>query len=1072
MALMIDNINHKLYEYLMKDISKGSSLYIIASSFSIYAYESLKKELNQIDSLHFLFNQPTFINDDNKFSKQEFYIPKLSREKNLYGFPFEICLKNSLIQGNIAKECAKWVKNKVKFKSNKTFNHIPSGIFVYDDERCIYYNNTDNFSQAGLGFVSDNSFTSIMRQDTDTRKFLEHFNSLWENKELLEDVTNMVLENIENMYSHNSPNFIYYVMLYNIFKEFLESSSGNSTPNISDEFKKSIIWNKLFDFQKEAFTAIYKILEQYNGCILADSVGLGKTFTALSIIKYFELQRKRVLVLCPKKLSNNWLAFRHNYKNNILSEDNFSYDVLCHTDLSRESGFSNGIDLSLVNWANYDLVVIDESHNFRNGGNFTSIKENRYVKLVKNVMRAGARTKVLMLSATPVNNRFLDLKNQLDIAHAGDSAENNRNKYKFNRPLEDIFKSAQGAFNDWSKLESSERTTEALKNMLDNDFFELLDSVTIARSRKHIQKRYNIDDIGHFPERCKPINISSSLSISDKHITFEEINDLLSTLTLSVYTPSFFLTKQAKNKFDNEAGGVNKNLTTYGREIGLVKLMSTNLLKRLESSVYSFYMTISRIIELLESRIELVNAYENKHTQLDIEDKYNINDFDEDDQNIDYIVSNKKTSVRIEDMDYYSWRSSMNADLSVLQKIQQLVSSITAENDAKLQDLHKIIEKKIKKPLNEDNKKIIIFTAFADTAQYLYDNLSSYIKEKYGLNTALVSGSASSLTTASGVKGEFNEILTNFSPISKGRQAGKEENNIDILIATDCISEGQNLQDCDYLINYDIHWNPVRIIQRFGRIDRIGSKNKQIQMVNFWPAMELDKYIDLKSRVENKMSALVVTSTGDDNIIKVEESIDIEFRYKQLERLKNEVFDIEDMSGNVSILDLGLNEFRMDLLEHISDDKTVEKAPHGLYTVLQHNKELKKGVIYILKNKVENINSNGLNRLHPFYLSYITDDGEIYFNHLNVRDLLSLIRYYCKDKDIDDGACTLFDEITNNGKDMSKYSELLTSMIQGIVKTQDSKAVDMIFNNKAVSLFDSKIDGLNDFELICFFAVV
>ena len=846
--------------------------------------------------------------------------------------------------------------------------------------------------------------------------------------------------------------------------------------------KDSKIWSMLYNFQKDAALAIINKLEKYNGCILADSVGLGKTFTALSVIKYYENRNKNVLVLCPKKLANNWNTYKENYINNPIASDRLRYDVLYHTDLNRTRGTSNGLDLDRINWGNYDLVVIDESHNFRNGGKIVenpdeNDKDNRYVTLMKKVIRAGVKTKVLMLSATPVNNKFLDLKNQLALAYEGHT-EFIDDKLNTTRSIDDIFRNAQRAFTIWSKWELGDRTTENLLKMLDFDFFEVLDSVTIARSRKHIQKYYDTSDIGTFPTRWKPVSLRPPLTDLKEAISYNEIFEQLMFLDLTIYTPTHFILESKLDKYAEIYGDnkVNVGFTQANREQGIRRLTAINLMKRMESSVYSFNLTLKRIKELIENTIRTIDQFD-KHTHMDLEltEISDIDEFDDEDQNAEDLFSfGKKVKIDLADMDYVSWRESLLKDAEVLELLTLMVGDITPEHDAKLQKLYEVINKKITHPINEGNKKIIIFTAFADTAEYLYDHVSRYVKERYGLNSAMVSGNVDGRTTCPHLRNDLNTVLTCFSPISKGRDLfdsiPKEE--IDILIATDCISEGQNLQDCDYLINYDIHWNPVRIIQRFGRIDRIGSRNKVIQLVNFWPDVTLDEYINLKAKVETRMKIVDMTATGDDNLLSDEEKMDLEYRKAQLKKLQDEVVDIEDMSSGISIMDLGLNEFRLDLLEYIKYHPEIEKAPFGLDAIVPANDDAPAGVIYVLKNRSDSVNIDHQNRLHPFYMVYIGDNGDIVCDHLSPKEMLDKMRYLCKGKtEPIPEVYKPFNRETRDGRNMKKYSELLGKAIASIIEVKEENDIDSFLNGKQISFLSNEIKGLDDFELICFLII-
>lgn len=1076
---IINNTTKTLRDDLKNELKRGSKLSIAAACFSIYAFQELKQELLGIDELRFIFTSPTFTTEKVKKEKREFYIPRLNRERSLYGTEFEVKLRNELTQKAIAKECAEWIKNKVTFKSNTSDKSI-QGQIVVDG---IGYTPINNFTTVELGCEKGNIInTSIVKDESLAKVLLNDFNDIWNDGKVLQEVTDEVIENITAAYNENAPDFIYFVTLYNIFNEFLEDISEDVLPNEATGFKDSKIWSMLYNFQRDAVLAIINKLEKYNGCILADSVGLGKTFTALAVIKYYENRNKTVLVLCPKKLANNWNTYKDNYINNPIASDRLRYDVLYHTDLNRTSGRSNGLDLDRLNWGSYDLVVIDESHNFRNGGKIVenpdeNDKENRYVKLLKKVIRAGVKTKVLMLSATPVNNRFNDLKNQLALAYEGHTDYVDE-KLNTTHSLDEIFRNAQRAFNMWSDFELKDRTTERLLKMLDFDFFEVLDSVTIARSRKHIQKYYDTSDIGTFPKRRTPISLSPKLTDLRTAINYNEIFEQLMLLMLSIYMPTHFIQESKKEKYAEMYGDnkVNVGFTQANREQGIRRLTAINLMKRMESSVYSFKLTLTRIKDLIESTINTIENYNKSVSQeLELTDITNIEEFDDDDRNNDELFSfGKKMRINLADMDYISWKASLKRDKEVLDLLTIMIEDITPEHDSKLQELYHVIDEKISHPINDGNKKIIIFTAFSDTAYYLYDNICDYVKQKYGLNTALVTGSVEGRTNAPIKNKDLNSVLTCFSPISKGRDLFENlpKVDIDLLIATDCISEGQNLQDCDYLINYDIHWNPVRIIQRFGRIDRIGSKNKEIQLVNFWPDVSLDDYINLKAKVETRMKIVNMTATGDDNILSEEEKTDLEYRKTQLMRLKNEVVDMEDMTTGISIVDLGLNEFRMDLLEYIKTHPDIDNSPFGLHAVVSANENAQPGVIYVLKNRSDSVNIDNRNRLHPFYMVYIGDDGNVICDHLSPKQMLDIMRHICKGRtEPIPEAYRPFNKETRDGRNMKKYSELLGDAISSIIEVKEESDIDSFLGGEQVSFLSNEIKGLDDFELICFLVI-
>ena len=1102
MITSFDNITSRVIDDLKATLQRGSKVAMAAASFSIYAFEALEKELKDIEELRFIFTSPTFNKEREKKQKREFYIPKLNRERTLYGSDFEIKLRNNLTQRAIARECAQWIRQKVRFKTNTSQKPMPGFLNVKNDDGLFTYLPFNEFTTTELGCERGNSiFQLIQRMPSPVSDaYLKNFNDLWNNQTDFADVTNAIIENIENVYRENAPDFIYFVTLYNIFNEFLEDISEDVLPNEATGFKSSQIWNKLYNFQKDAALAIINKLETYNGCILADSVGLGKTFTALSVIKYYENRNKSVLVLCPKKLYDNWNTYKSNYKNNPLEKDRLRYDVLFHTDLSREQGTSNGLDLALLNWGNYDLIVIDESHNFRNGGKVTTDeddenpRENRYLRLMNKVIRAGVRTKVLMLSATPVNNRFNDLKNQLQLAYEGDQNLIN-DKLDVDRPIEEIFRTAQAQYNTWAKLsDPKERTAERLLDMLSFDFFQVLDAVTIARSRKHIEKYYDTADIGKFPTRLPPISKRPHLTDLNEAITYKDISEQLDDLNLGVYAPSDYILPSRRYKYEIDKDGKGGHLGMSGREKGLKKLMAINLLKRLESSVNSFRLTLNRMKEQVDETLKAIMTYMETKQDIRISTQTLDSMLDSEDNENDFLVGGKKTRVMLADMDCRSWKRDLLHDQEILGLLLTMLEDITPEHDSKLQMLIENLRQKFANPINGDNKKVIIFTAFSDTAEYLYDNLALVIKEKTGLHTGLVTGNGVA-STIKGAPADFNTVLTLFSPISKEAAKlfssprerlrvgelcsgmGWEGVALDVLIATDCISEGQNLQDCDYLINYDIHWNPVRIIQRFGRVDRIGSRNDVIQLVNYWPDIELDDYLRLKGRVEARMTGVNITGAGNSNVLlSDEEQADLDYRKSQLQRLQEEVVDLEDMDTGINIMDLGLNEFRLDLLAYMKENPDIEHTPWGMSAVVPANEQAKPGVIFILKNRQLVLPPLGeLKRgslLHPFYMVYLSDDGETLINHLSPKKLLDIMRMSCKGKTEPIlELCHAFNKETADGKRMQHYSDLLGKAVASIVEQKEMSDIDSLFSAGPTTALVGDVKDLDDFELICFLVV-
>ncbi len=1072
---IFNNTTQVVKDDLEKTIRPGSRVSIAAACFSIYAFQELKAQLKDIEALRFIFTSPAFVAEKTAKEKREFYIPRLNREKSLYGTEFEVKLRNELTQKAIAKECAAWIQKKAAFKSNTTRDGMNNFINVETASQRYAYMPVNSFTTVDLGCERGNNISNMVSrmESPASSAFIELFNSVWNDETKLQDVTEDVIESISAVYQENPPELIYFMSLYNIFSEFLEDISEDVLPNESTGFKQSVVWDKLYNFQKDAALAIINKLEQYNGCILADSVGLGKTFTALAVIKYYEGRNKSVLVLCPKKLKDNWMTYRGNLINNPLAKDRMRYDILYHTDLSRDRGETIiGLPIDRINWGNYDLVVIDESHNFRNGGAISgedNEKENRYLRLMNRVIRAGVQTKVLMLSATPVNNRFYDLRNQLALAYEGHTTVINE-KLNTKTDIDSIFRQAQKVFNSWSKQPPEGRTTGTLLKALDFDFFEVLDSVTIARSRKHIQRYYDTTEIGSFPERNKPISLRPKLTSKPNAINYQEVYGQLMDLNLSIYTPSAYILASKLSKYFDPDSKNAKTISQSGRERGIQRLMNINLLKRMESSVHSFKLTVRRIYALYYDTIEQIANFQPGST-ISAQD-IGADDFDFDDQNTDMFNVGKKFKIDLRDMDYISWQRDLKADLEILELLISMVEDITPQHDFKLTELLHIVSEKLENPINPGNKKILIFTAFSDTAEYLYENVSEYVKKKYGLNTALITGSIDGRTTIPKFPCDLNSMLTCFSPVSKEKALimPNNLNEIDILIATDCISEGQNLQDCDYVVNYDIHWNPVRIIQRFGRIDRIGSKNQVIQLVNFWPDLTLDEYINLKARVESRMRISVMTSTGDDDYINQDENGDLRYRRQQLEKLQNEVVDLEEMNSGISIMDLGLNEFRMDLLAYLKDHPGLDRMPSGINAVVRGEKP---GVIFILKNVNSGVNIENQNRLHPFYMVYIGNDGEVVCNHLEPKETLDRMRHLSRGKSTPDlEACHRFNTEMKEGKDMERVSALLQQAISSIINVKEESDIDSFFGGGQTTFLSGDVRGLDDFELICFMVVI
>lgn len=1075
---IIDNVNNLLGDDLKATLDVDSKLRIAASTFSIYAFEALRDELASIDSLEFIFTEPTFVadraTDPVRKERREFFIPQARRESSLYGSDFEIRLRNKLTQRAIARECAEWISSTARFRSNRTGQ--PMQQFALVDDAALYVP-LQGFTSADLGYERGDAVSNMVtRLDPPaTSQYLQLFDQIWHNTDQLEDVTDIVRDHIASVYAENSPERVYFLILYNLFAEFLEDISEDVLPNDLTGYKDTEIWNRLYDFQKDAATGIINKLETYNGCILADSVGLGKTFTALAVVKYYELRNKSVLVLAPKKLADNWTNYNKNLTTNSLARDRFSYDVLAHTDLSRTRGESMGIPLNRVNWGNYDLVVIDESHNFRNA-DYSDEGESRYQRLMRQVMQQGVKTKVLMLSATPVNNRFLDLRNQLALAYEGDS-ENLSARLSLGTSVEQVFRQAQVAFKQWSELPPDERTAQSILTMLDFDFFELLDAVTIARSRKHIQAFYDMTKVGAFPVRRQPISIREPLTDLPAAPSFTEIFEQLQGLTLAAYAPLAYVFPSRMDKYEEmfsvESEGSRSNLGHANRERGIQKLMTINLLKRLESSVEAFRLTLAKVEDAARGAVAAIDAHDG--TLSDIAATFSDVDADDDDFEFPEAATvGRRFEVSLADIDTESWRRDLANDRAILHSLMDVMALVTPEHDRKLQRLKGLVVDKANNPINPGNRKVLIFSAFADTAAYLYRELAPELASA-GLEAGIVTGKDTPKATL-GKGYDFHEILTLFSPRSKERNLvlpGAEQ-ELDVLIGTDCISEGQNLQDCDYVINYDIHWNPVRIIQRFGRVDRIGSTNATIQLVNFWPDVSLDEYINLKQRVENRMVIADLAATADDNVL-TQESSDTAFRREQLRRLQDEVIELEDLRTGVSITDLGLNDFRMDLLAYTKEYGDLASAPKGLHAVVpaDASRGLRPGVVFALRSVADGSAINTHNRLHPYYLVYLDDAGDVVADHTEVKALLDLVRQNCHGRNEPlPAAYRIFNQATAEGTQMGRYSELLSSAIATLIDVTEARDIDSLFAGSRTTALAQRFTGLDDFELVAFLAIV
>jgi len=1078
-------------DFLKAKVEENSTLSIVSAYFTIYAFDALKQQLLGIKSLKFLFGEPRFIKslDPSKTDKKAFQI----EDEGLQ-------LQNRLEQKRVAKECAEWIEKKVQIRSVKQSNLLHGKMYH------IAHNGTENaimgssnFTVRGLGLGTKyNNIELNLEVDSkrDTRDLKAWFDELWNDAELIEDVKQDVLLYLEQLYQNNTPEFIYYKTLFHIFETFLDDLEKSDILSEQLHLFDTEIWKSLFEFQKDGVKAAINKIRRYNGCIIADSVGLGKTFEALAVIQYFERRNEKVLVLCPKKLRENWTVYlaQNNSDLNPFIKDRFSYTVLSHTDLSRDSGWSGDINLETFNWGNYDLVVIDESHNFRNNikskrdesGNL--IRKSRYERLMDDIIKRGVKTKVLLLSATPVNNDLKDLRNQLYlIAEGGDAAFGESLGIV---SLRDTLADAQGKFTKWAKKSRDRKTSELLEE-LSSAFFKLLDELTIARSRKHIQKYYKdaIAQLGGFPERLKPISVFPEIDLKGEFMSYEQLNSEISKYQLSLFNPSKYVLPPYRSVYENK--GV-RNFKQSDRERCLIGMMKVNFLKRLESSIRSFALTMERTITKtgdLEKKIKIFQLQQSRDANQTVTfSDWMIEDLD-DEELQDAMQVGQKLIFQMAHLDVETWLKDLKKDKEQLKKIYNSAQSISVERDAKLAELKELIAEKVKHPTtnkhDQPNRKVLVFTAFADTAVYLYEGLREWARVELKINLALVTGGSAANKTTFG-KNEFNHILTNFSPFAKKRAqipSMQQDGEIDLLIATDCISEGQNLQDCDYLINYDIHWNPVRIIQRFGRCDRIGSPNHTVQLINFWPTEDLDRYINLKNRVEARMALADMAGTFEDNLLEAKEiqeliESDLKYRDKQLLRLKDEVLDLEDFTETVALTEFTLDDFRMELAKYIeSNRKLLQDAPLGLYAVVPTNSEypiIAPGVIFCLKQKGDCLDNKTVNPLQPYFLVYVRENKEVRLTFAQPKQILEIYQLLCAGCSVPyEELCNLFDRQTNNGFDMSLYNDLLKRAVDSIAGIYNKRLIGHLLSSRSAVLVEQahQVKATTDFELITWLVI-
>ncbi|MFZ4629724.1 MAG: helicase-related protein [Blastocatellia bacterium] len=1055
-----DRVVDLIHSSIRSSIGRGHRLDLLTPALSIFAFAEINRVAQELDGCRLV-------------------LPPAGVDLEMLGATVDRPARNRLQTRWLAQSLLHWIESKVDVRRSP--GAVPQSTLVIrdaDGKPVQVLLGSLPFSTEGLGLVPGNPMNLIQASETpeEAVQFSQWFEAQWATLTVDPADKRQVIDSLKELAGNRAPQLVYALILHHLFRGREDELDEERVVKSATGIRDTVVWKKLFKFQRDGVVGAIDKLNRFGGCIIADSVGLGKTFEALAIIKYHELRNDRVLVLCPKRLRDNWTLYKANDRRNFLAPDRFNYDVLNHTDLSRNGGISGDVDLAHVNWGNYDLVVIDESHNFRNKRTPRQGGETRYDRLLRKIVKEGVKTRVLMLSATPVNNRLADLRNQIAFATEGsDTALINHGIAS----IDSTTRLAQKQFNRWLDLPDSERTSSRLIEMLGFDYFTLLDLLTIARSRKHIEKYYGIAETGRFPDRLRPINIKADVDRAGAFPLIATINLEIRKLHLSAYAPLRYVLPHKQEAYDKKYSTQVKGGTSFFRQVdreeSLTHLLRVNVLKRMESAVSSFALTVERQLRDVETTLEGIAGRTQELEEIDI------GDVDIDDPAFENLLVGRKVKVLLADVDLVRWKQDLIEDRDRLASLLTAARHVEAARDAKLAALREMIENKVRNPINPGNRKVIVFTAFADTARYLYDELAPWVKKTLGIETALVTGTGGNQTTRQGLRRDLASILTAFSPRSKERPAEYSgEGEVDLLIATDCISEGQNLQDCDWLINYDIHWNPVRIIQRFGRIDRIGSPNECIQLVNFWPNMELEEYINLEQRVSGRMVLLDISATGEENLIEQQsgnQMNDLEYRRKQLLKLQDTVIDLEDLSTGISIADLTLTDFRIDLAQYLKKHPgLLERLPLGTLAVTtSSDPEIPPGVVFCLRAEgvpVPRITDGGY-PLAPHYLVHVGVDGTVLLPYPQAKRILDRLKRVCVARDIaDTGACARFDKSTKEGEDMRKAQELLSAAVTSIAGKNEERAVASLFKPGGTHALKGEFAGTNDFEVIAWLVIL
>ncbi len=1006
-------------------------------------------------------------------------LPPEEAELGLFGSDADRAARNRLQGRWLARRCADWIEKAAEVR--RTDRPVPQGAIVLrngDGRPGQAVLGSFSFSTDGLGLAPGNPLNLINASTTteEVQRLSEWFDRHWSALAAGDAAKTGVLELLGSLAADQDPHRIYALILSHLFRTGGDELDEDQVVESATGIRNTAVWKKLFKFQRDGVVGAIDKLNRFGGCIIADSVGLGKTFEALAVIKYHELRNDRVLVLCPKRLRDNWSLYRANDRRNFLAGDRFNYDILNHTDLSRDGGLSGDIDLAHVNWGNYDLVVIDESHNFRNKRTPRQSGETRYDRLMRRVVREGVKTRVLMLSATPVNNRLADLRNQIAFATEGDDTALADHGLA---SIDGTTRLAQKQFNRWLDLDDEERTPSRLVEMLGFDYFTLLDRLTIARSRRHLRKYYGALETGRFPERLKPINVKPEVDLTGEFPSIRDINLEIRRLNLAAYAPLRYVLPHKRDAYDEKystrlASGEGF-FRQADREESLVQLLRVNVLKRMESSVVSFALTVRRQLADVNRTLARIEEQAAELEEIDIAD------VDIEDPAFESLLVGRKVKVLLQDVDLIRWKQDLLEDRNRLATLHAAALQVTAARDAKLAGLRGIIEGKCQHPINPGNRKVIVFTAFADTARYLYEQLAPWAGDSLGLQSALVTGTGGNQVTLPKLRRDLASILTAFAPRTKERPEDlDEEGEIDILIATDCVSEGQNLQDCDWLVNYDIHWNPVRIIQRFGRIDRIGAPNARIQLVNFWPNLELEEYLGLEQRVSGRMVLLDISATGEENVIEQQSGDpmnDLEYRRRQLLKLQDAVIDLEDLSSGISIADLTLTDFRIDLADYLRErPDALANLPPGVYAVTtEADAETPPGIIFCLRaaGPAAARSFEPGYPLAPHYLVHVGDNGAVLLPFTQARRILDRLKRLCLGRDLPDaGACARFQRMTRGDRDMHHAQRLLAAAVASVTGKSDERALASLFAPGGTHPMVGEFAGIDEFEVVAFLVVL